>query len=185
MAGVGGEVEGRLGVDAGGDLLVGAAQLAEVELLLPGAHRVALDEPVRAVAREARVDEREQQALAEEETAAELEVAPHLLRADDQACDEPREALENVVERQERVRDRDALGRRVRDVALVPERHVLEPDERVRAHDAREAADALSHHRVALVRHRRRALLALAERLLHLADLGLLQAADLERELLE
>ena len=45
--------------------------------------------------------------------------------------------------------------------------------------------DLLAADRVALVRHRRRALLALAERLLDLADLGLLQAADLEGELLE
>jgi hypothetical protein len=35
------------------------------------------------------------------------------------------------------------------------------------------------------VRHRRRALLAFAERLLDLADLGFLQTADLDRELLE
>ena len=39
--------------------------------------------------------------------------------------------------------------------------------------------------RVALVRHRRRALLALAERLLDLADLGALQVADLGREPLQ
>ena len=45
--------------------------------------------------------------------------------------------------------------------------------------------DLLAADRVALVRHRRRALLPLAERLLDLADLGLLQTADLERELLE
>ena len=49
----------------------------------------------------------------------------------------------------------------------------------------RQADDLLAADRVALVRHRRRALLALGERLLHLADLGLLQAANLERELLE
>ena len=67
----------------------------------------------------------------------------------------------------------------------MPERHVLEPDERVRAHDAGEAADPLGHDRVALVRHRRRALLALAERLGHLGHLGARQVADLERELLQ
>ena len=53
------------------------------------------------------------------------------------------------------------------------------------AHDAREAADPLGDDRVALVRHRRRALLALAERLLDLAHLGAREVADLERELLE
>src|SRR5581483_1709377 len=39
--------------------------------------------------------------------------------------------------------------------------------------------------RVALVRHRRRALLALAERLLHLGDLRAREVADLERERVE
>ena len=45
--------------------------------------------------------------------------------------------------------------------------------------------DLLAADRVALVRHRRRALLALGKRLLDLANLGLLKAADLQRELLE
>ena len=67
----------------------------------------------------------------------------------------------------------------------MPERDVLEPDERIRAHDPREAADALGDDRVALVRHRRGALLALAERLGDLGHLGARQVADLERELLE
>jgi hypothetical protein len=57
----------------------------------------------------------------------------------------------------------------VGDVALVPEGDVLEADERSSPDDAREPADALGDDRVPLVRHRRRALLAAAERLLHLA----------------
>ena len=51
--------------------------------------------------------------------------------------------------------------------------------------EPRQPDDLLAADRIALVRHRRRALLPLGERLLDLADLGLLQAADLERELLE
>ena len=56
---------------------------------------------------------------------------------------------------------------------------------RVAAHQARQPADVLGEDRVALVRHRRRALLALAERLLRLAHLGALQVADLGRDALE
>ena len=67
----------------------------------------------------------------------------------------------------------------------MPEGHVLEPDYRGRSDDARQSADALGDDRVALVRHRRRALLALAERLLHLGDLGSRQVPDLGREALE
>ena len=73
----------------------------------------------------------------------------------------------------------------MRDVALVPERDVLEPDDRRAAHDAREPADALGDDGVPLVRHRRRALLPAAERLLHLGDLGAREMPDLERELVE
>ena len=63
--------------------------------------------------------------------------------------------------------------------------NVLEPDERRRAHDAREPADPLRHLRVALVRHRGRALLPGRERLLDLAHLGAREVADLGREAVE
>ena len=53
------------------------------------------------------------------------------------------------------------------------------------ADDARQPADPLRDDRVPLVRHRRRALLAAAERLLDLAHLGPREVADLEREPLQ
>ncbi len=59
------------------------------------------------------------------------------------------------------------------------------PTMRVRPHHPRDPADALGRDRVALVRHRRRALLTAAERLLHLAHLGARQMADLGREAVE
>ena len=58
-------------------------------------------------------------------------------------------------------------------------------DDGVAAQHPGEAGDALAGDRVALVRHRRRALLAAAERLLRLAHLGALQVADLGREPVE
>src|SRR5262245_5884967 len=85
------EVEDRVernGVEAFRDLGVGPNELGEVELLLPRAHRVALDEAVRLVSRETGVHQREQQPLAEVQAAAELEVAPHLLRMDHETLDE-------------------------------------------------------------------------------------------------
>ena len=89
------------------------------------------------------LDEREQEPLAEEEAVARLEVLAHPLGADDEPFDQPGEAVEHVVDGEERVGKDDPLGGRVRDVALVPERHVLEPDERVAADDARQPADPL------------------------------------------
>src|SRR6266540_861101 len=94
----------RSGVEPTGELGIGAHELGEVELLLPGAHRVSLDEPVGLLSGEPGIDEREQQALAEEEPAARLEVLAHPLRLDNEPVDEPGEAVEHVVEREERVR---------------------------------------------------------------------------------
>ena len=164
---------------------IGGDERAEVALLVPRLHRVPLHEPVRLGAAEPRLDEREQQPVREDEPVRGVEVPQHPLRIDDEAVDDPREAVEHVVEREERVRDHDPLGRRVRDVALVPERHVLEPDERRRAHDAREPRDPLGDLRVPLVRHRRRALHPGRERLLDLAHLGARQVPDLGREAVE
>src|SRR5207237_3748768 len=140
--------------------LVGAAELAEVELLLPRAHGRTLYEAVRVVAREPGLDERVEDALAEEEEVARLEVAAHPLGPHDEALHEPGEAVEHVVEREERVWDDDTLGRRVRDVPLVPERDVLESHERAPPDDACQPADPLGDDGVSLVGHRRRALLA-------------------------
>ena len=73
----------------------------------------------------------------------------------------------------------------VRDVALVPERDVLQRGRRVAADHAGQAADALALLGVALVRHRGGAGLAGQEGLLGLAQLGALHVADLHRELLQ
>ena len=53
------------------------------------------------------------------------------------------------------------------------------------AHHAGEAGEVLGQHRVALVRHRRAALLARGEELLGLAHFGALQVADLGGEVLD
>ena len=79
-----------------------------------------------------------------------------------------------------------ALDRRVRDVALVPQRDILERSLQVAAQHAREARQLLGLDRIPLVRHRARALLlAFAERLLDFTHLGALEVADLERERLD
>src|SRR5215204_1426981 len=92
------QVEDRVHVDAARDRAVGADELLEVLFLLPRAHRVGLDETVGLVPRHARLDQREQQLVAEDEAVASLEVAPHPLRIDDEPLDDPAEAVEHVVE---------------------------------------------------------------------------------------
>src|SRR6266540_4909922 len=128
----------RVLVELPGDLRVLAHKDPEVALLFPRAHCISLHESIGLVAWQTRVDEREQQTVAEEEEVARLEVPSHPFGIHDESVDDPDEAVEHVVEGQERVRDHDALGGRVRDVALVPERHVLEPHLRGGAHDTRQ-----------------------------------------------
>ena len=92
---------------------------------------------------------------------------------------QPGRLAQHVAGEQRRVGQRDPLHRAVRDVALVPQRHVLEPGAEVAAQQAGQPAQALGEDRVALVRHGRAALLAGAEGLLRLADLAAGQVADL------
>src|SRR3954469_10146238 len=179
------EVEDGVEVDARGKRAVAADELGEVRLFVPGAHRMRLHSAVRLVARETGLDEGEKQPVAEEEAVAHFEVASHPLGVHDEAVDDPAEAVEHVIECEKRVRDDDALGGGLRDVALVPERDVLHPDERVRSNDAREPADALGDLRIPFVRHRRRALHAFCEWLLDLAHLGACEVPDLRRKPLE
>src|SRR5512144_3379337 len=80
VTGVPAEVEDRVEVDAAGALVVRAHELAEVLLLLVRAQRVSLYQSVGLAARQAGLDQREQQPLAEEESVAGLQVAAHSLR---------------------------------------------------------------------------------------------------------
>src|SRR6266487_5840443 len=119
-------VEDGLEIHAPSDLWIGANELAEVRLLFPGAHRVPLDQPVGVVAAKPGVNEREEEAVAEDEPMTRLEIAPHALWIDDESAHDPGEPVQHVVEREERVRNHDTLCGRLGDIAFVPEGHVLE-----------------------------------------------------------
>ena len=114
-----------------------------------------------------------------------LEVLPHPLRVDRHPGGDAGRQVLHVVEADRRVGQDHPLGAGVGDVALVPEGDVLEAGLGVAAQDPGEAGDPLGADRVALVGHRRGALLAGGERLFDLAHLGFLQVADLGREALQ
>ena len=90
----------------------------------------------------------------------------------------PASRVEREVERRGGVGSDDALDRGMRDVALVPERHVLQRRRHGGAHQAGEAGEVFGQHRVALVRHGGGALLAGGEEFLGLQHLGALQVPD-------
>src|SRR5436309_14009885 len=73
----------------------------------------------------------------------------------------------------------------MRNLALVPERNVLESGLRIRAHHARQPADLLAGDGIPLVRHRRRSFLFFAEILFRFADFGALKMANLGSDFFE
>ena len=131
------------------------------------------------------LDQVEQQLSAEDEAARAFQVGAHALGIDEHGVDEVGALAEQIVDKRGRVRQDDALGGRVRDVALVPQGNVLKSCLGVAAHHARQAADLLGGHGVALVRHGRRSLLLLAEIFFSLAHFGALQVANLCGDLVE
>ena len=161
-------------------------QVAQVHALAVGALGRLLHHAIGVVARAAGLHQRQQCPLRVERAVGELEVGPHALLMDHHAVHHADGEVLGVVEQRRCVGQRHPLDRRVRDVALVPERHVLEAGLRVAAQEPRDTGDPLAYDRVPLVRHRGRALLgARPERLLQLAHLGALQMADLGGEALE
>lgn len=147
--------------------------------LVPGSHGVFLHDRIGIFAGDARIDEGQQDLGGEDETASLVEVGHHASRIQLQAVNNANETLEHVVECDKAIGLGDALGRGVRNVALMPQGDIVESDLGIGLHDARQATDLLHGDRVALVRHGGAALLTLAERLLGLERIGLLQIANL------
>ena len=114
-----------------------------------------------------------------------VEVLLHVDGIDQELVDDPGEAHQREVEGDRRVRADHALDRGMRDVAFVPERDILHRRHGHAAHEAREAGEIFRQHRVALVRHGRRTLLALGEELFRLQNFGALHVADFDRQALD
>jgi hypothetical protein len=95
------------------------------------------------------------------------------------------QAREREVKRDGGVRPDHALDRGVRNVALVPQRDVFHGGNDIGAHDASKPGEIFRQHRIALVRHGRRTLLALGEEFLRLQHFRALQVADLDGQPLD
>ena len=147
VAKVGGVVEARVEVGQAerfATVGVDREQVAQRAALVGGAERGALDDRVGGLAAEpATLDERAEDAAAGVQPEAALDVLEHPLAADDEALDEPGHLHEQVVEQDRRVGQDHPLGRGVADVALVPQRLVLERRLGVAAEQAGEAGDPL------------------------------------------
>ena len=145
----------------------------------------ALHQPVGVFAQHAGFGQIEQQLAAEDQPAGAFEILLHPLGIDQQAVDQVGGLRQQIVHQNRRIGKDDPLDRRVRDVALVPQRDVFKGRLRIAAQHARQAADLFAGDGILLVRHGRRALLLFAEVLLRLAHLGPLQVAHFDGDLVE
>ena len=118
-------------------VLVGLEQPSRKSLAAPDLHGVALHQPIGVLARDALLRERDQHALRMHEPAQPVEVLAHVLGIDHELVDDAGEPRQREIERHGGVRTDHALDRGVRDVALVPERDVLQRRRHIGAHHAR------------------------------------------------
>ena len=167
------------------DLGIGKEFFLEVLALFPDLHGVALDEAIGVLAADAGLSEGKKDALAHHEATELVHVPEHVLGVDDELFDHTGEAVEREIEGDGRVRRDAALDGRVRDIALVPEGHVLHRRDNRHPHKAGKAGEIFGQDRVALVRHGRRALLAGREELFRFQNLGALHMADLDGDVLD
>src|SRR5260370_8143199 len=123
----------------------------EVGLALPGAHGVALDDGVGLLARHPLLREREHHPLGMNKAAEPLEVFLHVGGIDHELVDDSGEPNEREIERRRGIGRGHPFDRGVGDVALVPERHVLEPRRYIAAHHPATPRHVLRENRLALV----------------------------------
>ena len=118
--------------------------------------------------------------------AAELiEIGLHSVRVDQQIFHHAGEPVQGEIKANCRIRAKYTLNGGVRDVTLVPERHIFQRRRDGGAHDPRNASQIFGQDGVALVRHCRRAFLPHRKKFLRLTDLGALHVADFGRQTLD
>ena len=79
-----------------------------------------LYQAIGVFARDAALDEIEQQLAAEDEAVSRVQIRQHAFRIDEHHLDQVRGFVQQVIGERGRVRNDDAFGRGVRNIALVP-----------------------------------------------------------------
>ena len=114
-----------------------------------------------------------------------IEILLHARGINDQLFDHARGARQGEVERHRRIGADEAFDRGVRNIALVPQRHIFQRRPDISAHHARQPDDILAQDRVALMGHRRGALLAGGKIFFRFQNLGALQMTNFDRQTLQ
>ena len=114
----------------------------EVQALPPGVHGMALHEAVGILARDAAFDQIKQQLPTEDEAARTVQIGEHARWIHEHRLDQVGGFVQQVVGERSGVGNDNALRRRVRDIALVPKRHVFKSSLRIRTDDACQSTTA-------------------------------------------
>src|SRR5437763_13723230 len=116
------------------------------------------------------------------EAAEPVESLLHVQWVNDELVDDSGEASEREIEVHRRVGSDAALDGRMRDVALVPQCHILQGWNDRRADETRKPGEILGKHWIALVGHRGGAFLAFRAELLRFQNFGPLKVPDSGRK---
>ena len=126
--------------------------------------------------------ERQKHALRMDQPTELVHVFHHVVRVNEQLVDDTGEPGQREIECNRRIRADHTLHRGMRNIALVPERYIFHGGQGEGADHARQAGQVFRQHRIALVRHGRRAFLAGREEFFRFQHFGALQMPDLGRQ---
>ena len=169
-----------------GDVRVGRDEGPEVEALVPGLEAVALDDLVGLLAGQALPGQGQEDALGEDEAAGRADVGLHPVR--DGRPSSPMMSASSASRKSVRMNESGKMTRSAEEweMSRSCQRATFSRPTWALARTRRaRPGDPLAADGVLLVGHRRGALLALGERLFELEDLGPLEVADLDGELLD
>ena len=157
----------------------------EIFAFFPDAHGVALDVFVSVLAADAFLSQCEQNTLGMNKAPELVEVVHHIFGVDDEFFDDAGQTGERKVERDGCVWCDAAFDGGMRNITFVPERDVFHRRDHGHADEAGKARQVLGQNRVALVRHGRRAFLALGEEFFGFKHFGALHVAYFNRDVFD
>ena len=137
---------------------------------------------VRVFALQPQVDQRQHDALRENQPFQTVQVVHHIFGIDQQLFDNARQTVQTEIQPYHRIGGDNAFVRRMGNVAFVPQSDVFHRGNGVRAQQPRQSRQIFGQHGVALVRHGGRSLLSRGKVFFGFADFGTLQVADFNRQ---
>ena len=139
--------------EAGSGRRIGRQQRFEIALAFPYRHGVGLHDFIGILAFHARLYQRQQHGLRKDKPAGGIKVFQHAVLVHDQPVDHAGQPVYGEIGQYRGIGRRHAFNRRVRDIAFMPQHHILKRWRKIAAQKARKAGQVFRQNRVFLVRH--------------------------------